>query len=148
MYHMSIHCLESTNEVLFPQSFSLVCGPIVQCILSESHSYPLPQSSLCVSRRVVLANNPPSICTLRQHQSILAEEVQHTDHTWNPTQNGKKDVNQEISTASSLEEDRKGWKEDGEEIEANIGLGSILLATILRHTSSLRARFQTRKSHA
>lgn len=60
--------------------------------------------------------------------SFPGAEVQLTDHTRDPTQNGKTDIDQEISIASSLEEDGERGEEDGEEVKANVRLGRSSLA--------------------
>jgi len=52
---------------------------------------------------------------------MLADDPPGMKDTRNPTQDGKKDVNEEICGASSLEEDGEGWEEDGEEVEADVG---------------------------
>jgi hypothetical protein len=54
--------------------------------------------------------------------SLASTEVQLTNDARNPAQNGKTDVDQEISIASCFEEDGERREEDGEEIEADVGL--------------------------
>lgn len=45
------------------------------------------------------------------------------NNTRNPTKNGQTDVDQEVGVAASLEEDRKGWQEESEEVQADVAGG-------------------------
>jgi hypothetical protein len=45
------------------------------------------------------------------------------DDTGNVTQNGEKDVDEEVGTATTLEEDTNGRKDDGKEDLANVASG-------------------------
>jgi len=45
-----------------------------------------------------------------------------TNHTWNPPKNRKENVDEEVGTTTSLEENGKRWNEDRKEVEADVGL--------------------------
>jgi len=48
------------------------------------------------------------------------EKLQLTNDAWNPTQNRKTDVDQEVGTASRFEEDGQGRYEDGYDVGEDI----------------------------
>jgi len=56
-------------------------------------------------------------------RSILQNDVQGVDDTRNVTQDGKQDVDKEISTASTLEEDTERWEDDREDDLEDVGAG-------------------------
>jgi hypothetical protein len=60
--------------------------------------------------------------------SLASTEIKLTNYARNPAQNGKTNVDQEIGIASCLEEDSERREEDGEEIEADVGLERSSLA--------------------
>ena len=60
---------------------------------------------------------------------ILPEEVRLTKYTRNPTEDRKTDVDQELGITSSPEEDGERGEEDGEEVEAHLGLEGKLLGS-------------------
>jgi len=57
------------------------------------------------SRSLILRDDPPRMYDTRQ-----------------PAENRKTDVDEEVCSAASLQEDGKRWEEDGKEVEADIGL--------------------------
>lgn len=54
----------------------------------------------------MLADNPPSMYA-----------------PWNPSQNRKEDVDEEVAAAASLQQNGDGWDEDGEEVEEDVAGG-------------------------
>lgn len=55
--------------------------------------------------------------------------VQGVDNAGDVTQDGEKDVNEQIRTAAALEEDSQRWQEDGEDDFENIAvIGDVLAA--------------------
>lgn len=54
-----------------------------------------------------------------------ANHVHSVDNTGNPTQDGQTDVDQEVSTASVLQEDTQRRQDDGEDDLADIAVKSI-----------------------
>jgi hypothetical protein len=60
-------------------------------------------------------------------QGIAAEadHVHSVDNTGNPTKDGQTDVDQEVSTASALQEDTQRRQDDGEDDLADITVKSI-----------------------
>lgn len=77
-----------------------------------SHLSPAPVfPSIRPGRPLMLTNNPPRM-----------------DHTGNPSQNRKQDIDQEVCAAAGLEEDREWGQKNCEEVEADVGLlGSEML---------------------
>ncbi|RDW82187.1 hypothetical protein BP6252_03299 [Coleophoma cylindrospora] len=55
----------------------------------------------------------------------IAINVQGVDDSRNVTQDGQQNVDQEISSASALEEDTKRWEDDGKNDLANIAEGKV-----------------------
>jgi len=53
-------------------------------------------------------------------------ERRRTNDTGNPAEDREEDVDQEVGIAASLEEDSQRWQEDGEEVEAHVGLDGML----------------------
>ena len=51
---------------------------------------------------------------------VLQNDVQSVDDTGNVTQDGKEDVNEEVGTAATLEEDTHGREDDGKEDLADV----------------------------
>lgn len=49
------------------------------------------------------------------------------DDARNETQDGQQDVDQQVSTASSLQENTEWWQEDGEDDFADIAVGLVSL---------------------
>lgn len=61
----------------------------------------------------------------------LGDDVPRVQHAWDPGQDGKTDVDEEVGAAALLQEHRNGRKEEAEEIEEHIALLR-LLGTRLR----------------
>jgi len=59
----------------------------------------------------------------RSHSLVLEDDVQSVDETGNETKNGQRDVDEQIDTAATFEEDSKRGKDDGEDDLADIGSG-------------------------
>lgn len=51
---------------------------------------------------------------------VLQNDVQSVDNTGDVTQDGKEDVDEEVGTAATLEEDTHGREDDGKEDLADI----------------------------
>ncbi len=56
--------------------------------------------------------------------------VQSVDDTGNVTQNCEEDVDEEISVATSLEEDTDGWKENGEDDLNDVAVDRLATALV------------------
>jgi len=54
---------------------------------------------------------------------VFQNDVQSVDDSGNVPQDGQQDVDEEISTASALEEDTNGWENDGENDLADVTCG-------------------------
>jgi len=54
---------------------------------------------------------------------ILQDDVEGMDNAGNVTKDGEQDVDQEIGTAATLEEDTKRWENDGQDDLANVARG-------------------------
>lgn len=54
---------------------------------------------------------------------VVEEDIQSVDDTGNVTQDGEQDVDAEVSTASSLQEDTDGWQDDGKNDLEDIASG-------------------------
>lgn len=50
------------------------------------------------------------------------EYVQSMDDTWNPTQNGQTDVDQQVGTTAALQEDTQRGQDDGKDDLADIAM--------------------------
>ena len=81
----------------------------------------------------MLANHPPGICiplvsidSKLKRKKRYIREGKRTNDTGNPTEDREEDVDQEVGIAASLEEDSQRWQEDGEEVEAHVGLDGML----------------------
>jgi hypothetical protein len=61
-----------------------------------------------------------------------ADHVHSVDNTGNPTQDGQTDVDQEVTTASALQEDTQRRQDDGEDDLADIAVKSISSALLNR----------------
>lgn len=55
-----------------------------------------------------------------------AGNIQGVDDTGDVTQDGEQDVNEQIRTASALEEDTQRGQEDGKDDLANVAVGNIV----------------------
>jgi len=55
--------------------------------------------------------------------SIFQNDVQGMDDTRNVTQDRQQNVDQDISTTSSLQEDTDGWEDDGEDDLNDVACG-------------------------
>jgi len=51
---------------------------------------------------------------------VLQDDVQSVDDTGNVTQNGEEDVDEEVGTTATLEEDTHGREDDGKEDLADV----------------------------
>ncbi len=56
----------------------------------------------------------------------MEEKGRPTNDTGNPAEDREEDVDQEVGIAARLEEDCERWQEDGEEVEAHVGLDGTL----------------------
>lgn len=45
---------------------------------------------------------------------VLQYDVERVDDSWDVTEDGQQDVDTDVSTATSLEEDTQRWEDDGE----------------------------------
>lgn len=54
---------------------------------------------------------------------VLQYDVERVDDSWDVTEDGQQDVDTDVSTATSLEEDTQRWEDDGEDDLANVGCG-------------------------
>jgi hypothetical protein len=53
---------------------------------------------------------------------LIADDVHGVDNTRNPTQDGQTDVDEEVSTTSSLKEDSKRGEDEGEDKLADVAI--------------------------
>ena len=69
---------------------------------------------------------------------LLDEDIQGVDDTGDVTQDGEQDVNEEVGSASALEEDTDGRQDDGEDDLDDVAAG-IIVSLCGRETQRCRA---------
>jgi phosphoribosylaminoimidazole-succinocarboxamide synthase len=69
---------------------------------------------------------------------LIADDVHGVDNTRNPTQDGQTDVDEEVSTASSLKEDSKRGEDEGEDKLADVAIPETLVKELSRLKEAIR----------